>query len=66
MAFPIYQMSLNRETKPAVESKRRKLDKRYKNLNEMIDAGWSQAELEALIQAPRTKKCVNGTMPFVG
>ena len=65
MAFPIYQMSLNRETKPAVESKRRKLDKRYKNLNEMIDAGWSQAELEALIQAPRTKEAVNGNMPFV-
>lgn len=65
MAFPVYQISLNRETKPVAESKRRKLDARYKNLAEMIEAGWSQSELEALIQAPRTKEAVNGNMPFV-
>lgn len=65
MAFPIYQVSLSRETKAVAERERRKLDKRYHNLNEMLEAGWSQAELEALIQAPRTKEAVNGNMPFV-
>ena len=65
MAFPVYQISLNRDTKPVAESKRRKLDKRYRNLQEMLEAGWSQAELEALIQATRTKEAVNGNMPFV-
>ena len=65
MAFPSYSISLDRETKPVSESKRRKLDKRYHNLQEMLEAGWSQAELEALIQAPRTKEAVNGNMPFV-
>lgn len=65
MAFPVYQISLSRETKPVAESKRRKLHARYKNLAEMCEAGWTQAELEALIQAPRTKEAVNGNMPFV-
>ena len=65
MAFPVYNISLSRDTKPVAEKSRRKLDKRYHNLNEMIDAGWTQAELEALIQAPRTKEAVNGNMPFV-
>ena len=65
MAFPVYQISLNRDTKPVAEKSRRKLDKRYHNLQEMIEAGWSQTELEALIQAPRTKEAVNGNMPFV-
>ena len=65
MSFPVYNVSLNRETKPVAESKRRKLDKRYHNLNEMIEAGWTQSELEALIQAPRTKEAMNGNMPFV-
>mgnify|MGYP004644761577 FL=1 len=65
MAFPTYQISLSRETKPVAEKSRRKLDKRYKNLQEMIEAGWSQQELEALIQAPRTKEATNGNMPFV-
>lgn len=65
MAFPTYQISLSRDTKPVAEKNRRKLDKRYKNLNEMLEAGWSQAELETLIQAPRTKEAVNGNMPFV-
>lgn len=65
MAFPVYQMSLSRETKAVSEKSRRKLDKRYKNLNEMIEAGWTQAELEALIQAPRTKEASGGNMPFV-
>ena len=65
MAFPVYQISLSRDTKPVAEKSRRKLDKRYHNLQEMIEAGWSQAELEALIQAPRTKEAINGNMPFV-
>ena len=65
MAFPVYQISLNRETKAVSEKSRRKLDKRYKNLQEMIEAGWSQSELEALIQAPRTKEANGGNMPFV-
>ena len=65
MAFPVYQMSLSRETKPVAEKSRRKLDKRYHNLAEMIEAGWSQSELEALIQAPRTKEASGGNMPFV-
>lgn len=65
MAFPVYNISLSRETKPVAESKRRKLDARYKNLAEMIDAGWNKSELEALIQAPRTKEATNGNMPFV-
>ena len=65
MAFPIYNISLNREIKPVSESKRRKLDARYRNLAEMIDAGWTQAELEALIQARRTKEATGGNMPFV-
>lgn len=61
----VYSVSLNRETKPVAESKRRKLDARYKNLTQMIESGWTQSELEALIQAPRTKEAVNGNMPFV-
>lgn len=65
MAFPVYQMSLSRETKAVSEKSRRKLDKRYKNLAEMIESGWTQAELEALIQAPRTKEASGGNMPFV-
>ena len=65
MAFPSYSISLDRDTKPVSESKRRKLDARYKNLAEMLEAGWSQAELEALIQAPRTKEALNGNMPFI-
>ncbi len=65
MAFPVYQISLSRDTKKVAEKNRRKLDKRYKNLAEMIEAGWSQAELEALIQAPRTKEATGGNMPFV-
>lgn len=65
MAFPVYSISLSRETKPVAESKRRKLDKRYKNLNEMIEAGWTKQELEALIQAPRTKPSISGNMPYV-
>lgn len=65
MAFPVYNISLCRDTKPVAESKRRKLTARYKNLAEMIDAGWTKSELEALIQAPRTKEAVNGNMPFV-
>lgn len=65
MAFPVYSLSLNRDTTPVAEKSRRKLDRRYKNLAEMIDAGWTQAELEAIIQAPRTKEAVNGNMPFV-
>lgn len=65
MAFPVYQISLSRETKAVSEKSRRKLNKRYKNLNEMLESGWTQAELEALIQAPRTKEAVNGNMPFI-
>ena len=65
MAFPIYQVSLNRDTTPVAEKSRRKLDRRYKNLQEMLEAGWTQAELEALIQAPRTKEASGGNMPFV-
>lgn len=65
MAFPVYNISLSRDTKKVVEKNRRKLDKRYKNLNDMLEAGWSQAELEALIQAPRTKEAVNGNMPYI-
>ena len=65
MAFPSYSISLNRETKPVAEKSRRKLDKRYKNLAEMLENGWTQAELEALIQAPRTKEATGGNMPFV-
>ena len=65
MAFPMYNVSLDRETKPVAEKSRRKLDARYKNLAEMTACGWTQAELEALIQAPRTKEAVNGNMPFV-
>ena len=65
MAFPSYSVSLNRETKPVAEKSRRHLDKRYRNLNEMLEAGWSQSELEALIQAPRTKEASGGNMPFV-
>ena len=65
MAFPVYNVSLNRDTKPVAEKSRRRLDKRYKNLAEMISAGWTVPELEALIQAPRTKEAVNGNMPFI-
>lgn len=65
MSFPIYKISINRETKAVSEKNRRKLDRRYRNLQEMIDAGWTQAELEALIQAPRTKEASGGNMPFV-
>lgn len=65
MAFPTYQISLSRNTKAVPENLRKKLDKKYHNLAEMLEAGWSQSELEALIQAPRTKEAVNGNMPFV-
>ena len=65
MAFPTYSISLSRDTKPVAEKSRRRLDKRYHNLQEMLEAGWTQAELEALIQAPRTKEAINGNMPFV-
>lgn len=65
MAFPVYQMSLSRETKPVAEKSRRRLDRRYHNLQEMIEAGWTKSELEALIQAPRTKEATGGNMPFV-
>lgn len=65
MAFPVYNISLSRDTNPVAEKSRRKLDARYKNLAEMIDAGWNKAELEALIQAPRTKEASGGNMPFV-
>ena len=65
MAFPIYNISLNRDTKPVAEKSRRRLDKRYHNLQEMLEAGWTKSELEALIQAPRTKEAVNGNMPHI-
>lgn len=65
MAFPIYNISLNRDTKPVAEKSRRRLDKRYHNLNEMLEAGWTKTELEALIQAPRSKEATGGNMPFV-
>ena len=65
MAFPVYSISLNRETKPVAESKRRRLDKKYQNLAQMIESGWTKTELEALIQAPRTKEAVNGNMPYI-
>lgn len=65
MAFPVYNISLCRDTKPVAESKRRKLDARYNNLAQMIEAGWSKSELEALIQAPRTKEATGGNMPFI-
>ena len=65
MSFPKYNVSLNRDTKPVAEKSRRRLDKRYKNLAEMISAGWTVPELEALIQAPRTKEAINGNMPFI-
>ena len=65
MAFPTYSISLSRDTKPVAEKSRRKLDRRYHNLNEMLESGWTQAELEALIQAPRTKEAINGNMPFI-
>lgn len=63
MAFTVYKIS--RETKAVPEKSRRKIDRRYKNLQEMIEAGWSQSELEAVIQAPRTKEASGGNMPFV-
>lgn len=56
---------LNKDTARVAEYERRHLDKRYANLNQMIESGWTQSELEALIQAPRTKEAVNGNMPFV-
>lgn len=65
MSFPVYNVSLSRDTKPVAEKSRRRLDKRYHNLNEMLEAGWSQSELEALIQAPRSKAATGGNMPFV-
>lgn len=65
MAFPVYSISLSRDTKPVAEKSRRRLDKRYKNLNEMISSGWTKSELEALIQAPRTKEASGGNMPQV-
>lgn len=64
MAFPNF-INLSRDTKKVAEKSRRKLDKRYHNLAEMIEAGWSKEELESLIQAPRTKEAVNGNMPFI-
>lgn len=63
--FPIYNISLNRETKPVAEKSRRKLDKRYHNLAEMLEAGWTKPELEALIQAPRIKEATGSNMPVV-
>lgn len=65
MAFPKYQITLNPNTKPVDEKIRRKLDKKYANLQEMVDAGWTQAELEALIQAPRTRPTTGGNMPCI-
>ena len=65
MGFPSYSVSLDRETKPVPEKNRRRLDKRYNNLREMIESGWTQAELEALIQAPRTREAVGGNMPSI-
>lgn len=65
MAFPVYSISLSRDTKPIAESKRRKLDARYRNLEEMISSGWTKSELEALIQAPRTKAACGGNMPQI-
>ena len=65
MAFPVYNVSLNRDTKPVAEKSRRRLDRRYKNLQEMLESGWTQKELEALIQAPRTKEACGGNMPIV-
>lgn len=65
MAFPSYSISLSRETNKVAKKNRRKLDRRYHNLQEMIDAGWTKAELEALIQAPRTKESNNGNMPYI-
>ena len=65
MAFPTYNISLSRETIPVSEKSRRRLDRRYKNLQEMIEVGWTKSELEALIQAPRTKEATGGNMPFV-
>lgn len=56
---------LNKDTDKVPESKRRRLDKRYDNIGSMIESGWTQSELEALIQAPRTREAVNGNMPFV-
>lgn len=65
MAFPIYNVSLRRDTRPVAEKDRRKLDARFLNLAEMLSAGWTVDQLEALIQAPRTKESTNGNMPFV-
>ena len=65
MSFPTYSISLDRDTKPVAEKSRRRLDKRYHNLAEMIGEGWSKSELEALIQAPRTKAAVGGNMPYI-
>lgn len=65
MSFPVYSIYLDRDTKPTPEKSRRHLDKRYRNLQEMIEAGWSKSELEALIQAPRTKEAVSGNMPHI-
>lgn len=65
MAFPVYSISLSRDTKPVAEKSRRRLDKRYRNLEEMISSGWTKSELEALIQAPRTKEASGGNMPQV-
>ena len=65
MTYPVYQISLNRDTNPVAEKSRRRLDARYKNLAEMLAYGWTKAELEALIQAPRTKEATGGNMPFV-
>lgn len=65
MAFPVYSINLSRDTKKVAEKSRRKLDKRYHNLAEMIEAGWSKEELESLIQAPRTKEAIGGNMPYI-
>ena len=65
MAFPVYNISLDRETKPVPEKNRKRLDKRYNNLKEMLEAGWTKEELESLIQAPRTKEATGGNMPSV-
>lgn len=65
MAFPVYSISLSRDTKPVAEKSRRRLDKRYRNLEEMISSGWTKSELEALIQAPRTKAACGGNMPQI-
>lgn len=56
---------LNKKSVPVAEDQRRKLTKKYNNLDEMYADGWTKEELESLIQAPRTKAAFNGNMPKV-